>query len=211
MNINEEQLRRIYIRGDLKFRLGVIEARIEYANCGPNLLCNYVMAIESLTRTIVLEEDLISVRADEERAWEIYNTKYRRQNHINLIIRLCENAETTPSKAFGEETWNDLQESNEWRNFLIHEGGFIDGGNSDRIVASCIKVLNLLKEVVEVRYQGNITIQSGANALLENWRVQESHKVLRNEPYDKYIWDRQAEEWLAENRIKEKEDKKTNQ
>ncbi len=184
-----DELRAQYVHGNAKKRLSTILDRLEYPLLGPNELCNYVMAIEALSRVLVLEEDKVKERASIERAWNIYIDKYFKKDPVQLLKILCKNAKSTPENAFSEVHWEHFKEAVRWRNFLMHEGSFMWGGDSDRLIKSCIAIFEKLKIIVNVRYQGNITVPKGANANLDNWRIEESHKVLRNEEYSLTIWD----------------------
>jgi hypothetical protein len=69
----------------------------------------------------------------------------RNTGTVDLICKhIFPSLQTTPSKAFGAEAWKQIPEAVEWRNLLIHDATYLDGGTCQRLIKACRHCLDKL-------------------------------------------------------------------
>jgi hypothetical protein len=134
------QLRDLYVKGTLRQRYSVACQRIDHAELGPSVLVNAVSALEGFSRAVAVRA-LVNAGTDLREAYEYH----RKTGLVDLISKhICPALQTTPIAAFGAHAWGQIPEAVEFRNLLIHEATFLNGGTCNRLIAACRQCLDRL-------------------------------------------------------------------
>jgi hypothetical protein len=138
--LSPNQLRELYVRGTLRQRYGIACQRIDHPELGPSVLVNAVSALEGFSRAVAVRA-LIETGTKLEEAYEYH----RRASVVHLIARhICPILRTTPVKAFGAKAWGRIPLALEYRNLLIHEATFLNGGTCRQLIAATRHCLDRL-------------------------------------------------------------------
>jgi hypothetical protein len=135
-----EELRKMYVKATLRQRYGVAIQRIDNPGLGPSLLVNVVSALEGFSRAVAMR-GLVTDGVPLEQA-------YKRLKHLGavdlLVDHVCPKYRVAPRDAFGSGAWDQLPEAVEFRNLLIHEATYLNGGTSKRLIAASRHTLDTL-------------------------------------------------------------------
>ena len=142
-----DELRSLYIKGNLSQRYRIARERLANPDHGPNLLVTAVAALEGFARAIAVKELVANGTALETAYAELQFTK-----PIALITdHVLPAHEVRPEDAFEACQWELLPEAVEFRNLLVHEATYLAGGTSRRLAAAAEHVFDRLAEIVGVR------------------------------------------------------------
>lgn len=139
-DLTPKQLRDIYVASTLRQRYSIACQRIEHPDLGPSVLVNAVSALEGFSRAI-------AVRALSQAGMSIGEAYqfHRNTGTVDLIAKhICPWLRTTPTTAFGAKAWRQIPEAVEFRNLLIHEATFLNGGTCKRLIAASRHCLDRL-------------------------------------------------------------------
>ena len=138
-----KRLRDLYLKGTLPQRYGVACQRIDQPGLGPSVLVNAVSALEGFSRAVAVRA-LVRAGTRLQAAYEYH----RGTGVVDLIAKhICPAFQTTPIAAFGAQAWKQIPEAVEFRNLLIHEAAFLNGGTCKRLIGASRHCLDRLAEV----------------------------------------------------------------
>lgn len=144
--ISPEELRDLYVKATPKQRYRVALDRIEHPGLGPSLLVNVMSALEGFARTVAVHTLVTRGGAVE--------SAYARLRDVGPVALLAEHVcpayRTTPDAAFGSDAWGKLPDAVKFRNLLIHEATYLDGGTCDSLIKAARHVLTRLGEMAGV-------------------------------------------------------------
>ena len=140
VDLTPKQLRDLYVAGTLKQRYRIACQRIDFPQLGPSVLVNAVSALEGFSRAIAVRV-LVQAGTSVQKAYQFH----RSTGTIDLITKhICPWLRTTPTAAFGAKVWQQIPEAVEFRNLLIHEATFLNGGTCKRLIAASRHCLDTL-------------------------------------------------------------------
>lgn len=120
--------------------------RLQYQDSGPNLLIQYVSAIEGFARSVALD---FVVRAGEP-----LDEAYDRLRNIGPVplIRdhIASKIQQDPEMIFGAEEWELFDIAVQFRHLLVHESTFLRQGYTNALIPACRNVLEKLAEIAGV-------------------------------------------------------------
>jgi len=138
--LTPKQLREIYARGTLKQRYGIACQRIDFPDLGPSVLVNAVSALEGFSRAVAVRA-LVQAGMSVRDAY-VY---HRNTGTIDLIAKhICPWLHTTPTIAFGARVWKQIPKAVAFRNLLIHEATFLNGGTCKQLIGASRHCLDRL-------------------------------------------------------------------
>jgi hypothetical protein len=138
--IPPKHLRELYIKGTLRQRYGIACQRIDHPELGPSVLVNAVSALEGFSRAVAVRA-LVTAGTRLDDAYRYH----RLTGAVDLIAKhICPAYRTTPIATFGANAWKQIPEAVEFRNLLIHEATFLDGGTCKRLIAASRHCLDRL-------------------------------------------------------------------
>jgi hypothetical protein len=141
---HRESLRAIYIKSNPKQRYGVAIQRIEIQNGLPNQLIQVISAVEGFARSIVINQECQKGKSIED----IYK-RFKNKNPKELLRRISSNQKDSPEDVFGKETFDKFLHAVEYRNLLIHEATYLQGGICKAMIASGKSVFKTLKKIAD--------------------------------------------------------------
>ena len=140
VELTPKQLRDLYVAGALKQRYRIACQRIDFPQLGPSVLVNAVSALEGYSRAVAVRV-LVQAGTPVREAYQFH----RDTGTVDLITKhVCPWLRTTPTAAFGAKAWQQIPEAVEFRNLLIHEATFLNGGTCKRLIAASRHCLDRL-------------------------------------------------------------------
>ena len=80
-----KKLRQFYVDASMSQRIEIARQRTTYPDCGPNILCNTIGALEALARAVLLE---IKIRKGQPRNLSTHEATFLREGYLyNLFSR----------------------------------------------------------------------------------------------------------------------------
>ena len=138
--LSPDQLREFYVRATPRQRYQVALARIEHPEHGPSLLVNVISALEGFARTVAVQCRVASGESIEKAYASLRNVA-----PVELLAsHICPSYGTTPEATFGPENWAKLPEAVKFRNLLVHEATYLDGGTCNSLIAAGRSILDRL-------------------------------------------------------------------
>lgn len=138
-----DDLRQLYVQGNLRQRYAVAASRIDNPDDGPNQVVAAVAALEGFARAIAVKA-LRNNGTSLEAAYE----KVRWAKPIDLVEKHALPAlGTTANDAFGAEHWELLPAAIDFRNLLVHEATYLHGGMCQKLVDATVHVFDRLAEL----------------------------------------------------------------
>ncbi|MEZ4411837.1 MAG: hypothetical protein R2910_02465 [Gemmatimonadales bacterium] len=138
--LTPQQLREIYGTGTLKQRYHIACQRIDLPDLGPSVLVNAVSALEGFSRAVAVHA-LVQAGMSLRDAYAYH----RNTGTVDLISKhICPWLRTTPTRAFGASAWKQIPSAVLFRNLLIHEATFLNGGTCKRLIAASRHCLDKL-------------------------------------------------------------------
>jgi hypothetical protein len=138
--LTPKQLRDIYIRGTLRQRYRIAAQRFDSATVHPSTLVNAVSAMEGFARAVAVHQ-LVGVGLSVEKAYEYV----KKLGIVDLVEKhICPALQVSPRALFGAGSWGAIPKAVEFRNVLVHEAAFLNGGTCRRLTnatESCLSVL----------------------------------------------------------------------
>ena len=129
-SISPDELRDLYIRGTPRQRYRIALDRIEHPELGPSLFVNVMSALEGFARTVAVHS-----RVTNGQSVEIAYSSLRNVGPIELIAdHICPAYDTTPAELFEPTDWALLPDAVKFRNLLVHEATFLNGGTTTRLI-----------------------------------------------------------------------------
>jgi hypothetical protein len=138
-----EELRALYVRGNLPQRYSVAAARIANPEHGPNQVVAAVAALEGFSRAV-------AVRAAVTRGTTLEGAyaDLRRARPLDLILNhVLPALNVTPATAFDAEKWALVPKAIEFRNLLVHEATYLHGGTCRDLVEATVHVFERIAEL----------------------------------------------------------------
>jgi hypothetical protein len=136
-----KKLRTTYGRVTPLQRIKMAEERIDVADCDPNLLVHYIVAVESLARTLA-----VYMSAGSKKDIPSGYKRFKAVGIVDLIEKtICPKLKKDPESIFGEINWKNLKYANQYRNLLIHECIFIDKAVSSVMINTAKEAFEVLK------------------------------------------------------------------
>ena len=140
VDLTPKQLRELYVAGTLRQRYRIACQRIDFPDLGPSVLVNAVSAFEGFSRAIAVRA-LVQAGTPAREAYQFH----RGTGTVDLITKhICPWFHTTPTAAFGARVWQQIPEAVEYRNLLIHDATFLNGGTCKRLIAASQHCLDRL-------------------------------------------------------------------
>ena len=139
--LTPKQLRALYLNGTLRQRFRIAAQRVDRSTIGhPSTLVNAVSALEGFARAVAIKALLNSgTSLDEAYAY------LRDVGPRDLITKhVCPAYGASPEHAFGAVAWRHIPEAIEFRNLLIHEATFLNGGTCKRLTLSALACFDKL-------------------------------------------------------------------
>lgn len=141
--IPADELRQLYVQGNLRQRYVVAASRIACPDHGPNQVVASVAALEGFARAIAVKA-LVTNGATPEDAYD----KLRWAKPIELVEKHALPAlGTTAAKAFEAHEWELVPTAVEFRNLLVHEATYLHGGTCRQLVDAAVHVFERLAEL----------------------------------------------------------------
>lgn len=131
------ELRDSYVNSTLSQRYGVALQRLDPAAL-PNQVVNEVLVLEAIARSVALEAYTL---AGDSRS-QAY-AKVKKKSLVDLLEIACEHAGVQPSWFNGQD-WERLPCAVAYRNLLVHEATFLDGGICREMIAVSRRTLDRL-------------------------------------------------------------------
>ena len=151
MKARIKELRELYVKATPQQRYKVAIDRLQFQNSGPNLLIQYVSAVEGFARSVALDFEV--------KAGESPDIAYKRLQYIEPIKLVREyiapRIQQEPEIIFGAEEWELFDIAVQFRNLLIHEAAFLRQGYTAVLIPACKSVLDKLAEISGVEIIGD--------------------------------------------------------
>jgi hypothetical protein len=139
-----EELRALYIKGTPQQRYKMALDRIDNPDCLPNRLVGVVCAIEVLVKAL-----LINLRADPI-LLEDYKKEIQFKKLVDLLKELDREDRSFPDNFFKSVQWQIFRKAIEYRNFFMHEAGFLREGDCKKLIAASEEILGVLRSKIKV-------------------------------------------------------------
>jgi hypothetical protein len=141
--IPPDELRDLYIRGTPRQRFRIALQRIDNPELGPSLLVNVMSALEGFARAVA-----VHTRVTNGQPVEAAYSSLRNVGPVDLIAdHICPAYRTTPAKLFDPADWALLPDAVKFRNLLVHEATFVNGGTATALINAARRMLNRLGEL----------------------------------------------------------------
>ena len=135
-----KKLRQFYVDASMSQRIEIARQRTTYPDCGPNILCNTIGALEALARAVLLE---IKIRKGQPQM-EAYRD-IKKQNTTQLLSEICNEKSVSSTDFFGPD-WELIEYAQRYRNLLTHEATFLREGYSSRLIGACQRVFRKIEQ-----------------------------------------------------------------
>jgi hypothetical protein len=143
MKARIKELRELYVKATPLQRYKVAIDRLQFQKSGPNLLIQYVSAVEGFARSVVLDFEV--------KAGEPSDVAYKRLQHegpIKLVRKsIALRMQQEPEIIFGTEVWELFDIAVQFRNLLIHEAAFLRQGYTAVLIQACKSILDKLADI----------------------------------------------------------------
>ncbi len=134
------KLRRSYIEASFTQRYHVAKQRVENPACWPNQVCNYVSALEGISRALAIE-----YLVQDEKGLNVAYAEVARKTAAQIIEQfICPKILKTPQELLGDH-WEIVQYAEKYRNLLIHESTFLRQGYAVQLVDGCKEAMKKLE------------------------------------------------------------------
>jgi len=146
MKARIKELRELYVKATPQQRYNVAIDRLQFQNSGPNILIQYVSAVEGFARSFALDYEV----KDGESPDNAY-IRLQYEGPIKLIRKyIAPRLQQKPKIIFGTEVWELFDIAVQFRNLLINEATFLRQGYTDGLIQACKSVLDKLAEISDV-------------------------------------------------------------
>lgn len=139
-DLTAAQLRELYIKGTLRQRYSIASQRFDRSAVGPSELVNCVSALEGFARAVAMR-----------RLIEAGNTPKNAHSHLRnlgvvelITLHVCPAYQISPESLFDTEAWKQIPEAIEFRNLLVHEAAFLNGGTCRRLITATLHCFDKL-------------------------------------------------------------------
>lgn len=144
--LSPKQLRALYLRGTLRQRYRIAAQRFDRASVGPSDLVNCVSALEGFARAVAMRR-----LTDAGNPLKEAHDYLRNVGVVELITKhICPAYQVTPDAAFGTAIWKQIPEAIEYRNLLVHEATFLNGGTCKRLIKATLACFDALGNLAQV-------------------------------------------------------------
>jgi hypothetical protein len=141
--ISPDELRDLYIRANPRQRYRVALDRIEGPELGPSLFVNVMSALEGFARTVA-----VHAQVEKGEPVEAAYSRLRNVGPIQLIAdHICPAYRMTPAELFAAADWASLPDAVKFRNLLVHEATFLNGGTSRALIEAARRILDRLAKL----------------------------------------------------------------
>lgn len=135
-----KKLRQSYVDASMSQRIEIARQRTTYPDCGPNVLCNTIGALEALARAVLLE---IKISKDQPKM-EAYG-EIKMKNTTTLLSEICNEKNISQTDFFGPD-WELIEYAEKYRNLLTHEAAFLREGYSSRLIGACQRAFKKIEQ-----------------------------------------------------------------
>jgi hypothetical protein len=128
----------------MRQRYRIARQRFDSANVGPSTLVNAVSAMEGFSRAVALHQ-IVSAGSPAGNAYEYL----KNVGIVDLVEKhICPSLRVSPQLLFVVRQWEAIPEAVAFRNVLVHEAAFLNGGTCRRLTSATESCLERLAQRV---------------------------------------------------------------